>query len=133
MPDIWDDQTFLTSKEEILGTLACWVVRQSPYIIPDNLQEGLFEFWGEFDGNDNDLFADITFFETNCNDLRGRIRETFEMCTIVLKWNVAKLGNVFVSGCHKPEPDYNSIDLDALARNVAHSITLEAKYQRYHD
>jgi len=129
MPDIWDDQPFVTSKSEILGALANWAVRQSPYSYPENLPKALFEFEYQFGCSD-------VYFETNCKELLQRIVDTFERCPTIMGWDVAKKGSVqtvFCSRHDNPHPDYDFIDLDALARNIAHSITLQNKYDQLHD
>lgn len=131
MPDIWNsDKMFLTSKEDVLGALANWAIQQSPYVMPEDLDVGLREFWMQFDP-----CPPFEYFETNCNSLRSKVRDTFESCPTIMGWNVAKKGSgtVICSRYDSPEPDYDIIDLDALARNVAHSITLEAKYSQLHD
>ncbi len=129
MPDIWDDKIFFTSNNIVLGELAAWSIRQSPYLQPDNLSEALIEFNKAFKTEEE-------YFHINCIELHKKIRESFEQCPIILGWNNAKIGNhkfVFVSRDHQQKPDYDFIDLDALARNIAHSITLAEKYSQLHD
>jgi hypothetical protein len=127
MPEIWDDTNFYTSRGDVLGELAAWAVRQSPYTLPAHLEDALREFDLAFDSEE--------FFDTNCEELNKRIRDAFDKCPRVLGWNNAKVGEgtVFCSRYDTPQPDYDFIDLDALARNMAHSITLEAKYDKIHD
>lgn len=127
MPDIWnDDKMFLTSKEVVLGTLANWAVQQSPYVLPENLEGGLREFWRHFDPS-------IEYFETNCENLMEKIRETFEQCFIIMEWNIAKKSRQIVNKYYVREADYDFIGLNALARNIAHSITLQARYDQLHN
>ena len=128
MPDIWDDKTFTTSKSTVLGALAAAAIRQSPYTIPKNLQLGLAEFNGALTCGD--------FFVTSCEQLIRRIRLVIERCPTILDWNIPVKGQrttIFCSCCSKLRPDYDFIDLDALVRNIAHTVTLEEKYNQLHD
>lgn len=128
MPHIWDDTPFTTSRSAVRGALACWAVKQSPYDVPDNLGHALLEFESAFLSDD--------YFETSCEDLRGRVYSTFEKCPTIEMWNEAKDGSsgiVFCSRYGQPAPDHDFIDLDALARNVAHLVTLTERYDQIHD
>lgn len=127
MPEIWNSGEFLISKNDIIGALACWAVKQSPYPMPTNLQEGLLEFAEQFDPCPAFNPIDSEYFETDCPTLLGAIRYTFESCPTIMGWRRVKKGN---SHCSRY---YDYTDLDALARNVAHLITLEAKYQKLHN
>jgi hypothetical protein len=130
MPDIWDDTTFWTSRCAIIGELANWAARQSPYLVPDGLEDALREFNFAFVSDSEE------YFETNCKELNKRIRDAFDDCPKILGWNNPKRGNsdyVFSSRYGSPQPDYDFIGLDALARNIAHSITLSEKYHKIHD
>jgi hypothetical protein len=121
MPDIWDDSTFYTSRSAVIGELANWAVRQSPYVVPAGLEHALREFRLAFSAEE--------YFETDCKTLFGKIRLAFDVCPSVLDWNNAKIGE----GAGRRQADYDFIDLDALARNIAHSITLSEKYSKIHD
>lgn len=128
MPDIWDNTSFMTSRSAVLGALASWSVRQSPYLYPDNLEKGLLEFDSVFVADDH--------FEINCNALRNQIYTVIDKCPTILGWSVPKKGRhitVFCSRYDQPHPDYDFIDLSALARNVAHTITLEEKYSKLNE
>jgi hypothetical protein len=127
MPDIWDSRQFTTSRKTVLGALASWAVQQSPYVVPNHLTEALQEF-------DRALSSD-EYFETSCKALHEVVRGTFEGCPSILAWNNPRKGShtiVFSSRYDTPHPDYDFIDLDALARNVSHAVTLEEKYRLLH-
>ena len=138
MPAIWDDSTFTTSKDAVLHALACWAVRQSPYMVPDNLGEALLEFDAAFDietkwPGSGQMERD---FETNCQSLGSLVLAAFGKCPLIEAWNEAKKGStdvVFLSRCGQPHPDHDFIGLDALARNVAHLVTLTEKWDQAHD
>lgn len=130
-PGIWDDTPFYTSGKTVLGELAGWAVRQSPYTIPDRLAKALSEFHHVFGmGGKGDVW------QTNCKELRQRIERAIEKCPLILAWNDPKEGDhklVFVDRYGGPDPDHDFIDLDALARNVAHAVTLQEKFSLAHD
>ncbi len=129
MPDIWDDIEFMTSRNSVLGQLACCAVRQTPYTSPDQLRQAIEEMAYAI----SDLGE---YFYTNCHELQNMMRRYFDECPTIQEWNVPKKGNhqtVFVSRFDTPNPDYDFIDLDALARNIAHGITLQEKYDGLHD
>jgi hypothetical protein len=132
-PDIWDDTPFHTSRNTVLGALACWAVRQSPYLVPAGLAEAVHEFSVAF-GIDDDGCVGV--FETDCQRLRKQVFECFSECSSILAWNECKSGTtpavVGSSRYDRPHPDNDIIDLDALARNIAHSITVEEKYEQEH-
>jgi hypothetical protein len=131
MPDIWDDQEFITSRKAVLGQLACCAVWQSPYIVPKGLSEALDEFsrsvvWKGWD----------EYFRTNCKQLIHDLLDAFNECRTIQAWNIPRKGpheTVFVSRHDTPKPDFDFVDLDALARNVAHGITLQEKYDGLHN
>jgi hypothetical protein len=130
-PEIWDDLPFLTTCDELLGALAQWAIQQSPYLCPDNLQQALEEF-DLASPYDRTSFAG-SIFETSCKGLIPFVRGLFEACPTILAWNNPKIGRhtvVFVSRDSQPGPDYDFIDLDALARNIAHSVTVANKYDQ---
>lgn len=129
MPDIWDDQEFHTTPTAVLGELANWAVRQSPYVVPGNLSGALREFAATF-------VPKSECFPVSCKSLLALVRGAFEECPAILAWNNPKKGDhqiVFVSRHDSPAPDHDFIDLDALARNVAHAVTLGEKYSQAHD
>jgi len=129
MPDIWDDADFMTSRNTVLGQLACCAVRQTPYPTPNNLGKAIEEMAYAISDLDE-------YFYTSCRKLQALMRKSFDECPTIQAWNVPKKGNhqmVFVSRFDTPSPDYDFIDLDALARNIAHGITLQEKYDGLHD
>ncbi len=129
MPEIWDDARFPTSRNAVLGQLAQCAVRQTPYLVPTDLGLAIEEMAYAISGFEE-------YFYTSCQSLHELIRRSFDECPAIQAWNVPKKGNhqmVFVSRFETPDPDYDFIDLDALARNVAHGITLQEKYDGLHD
>jgi len=119
-----------TSRKEIVGALAKWACRQSPYGCPDGLEIVLKYFnaclktyfvWDTYD------FAQLSLININkaCWDILGDFKP-------FLAWNETKNGNTqeisFSSKFdgHK-NPDNDFIDLDALLRNVCLDIRAERR------
>ena len=127
---VWKDDTKRSMlKSTVLGYFTMWAVRQSPYLYPENLADGIEEFsiaigmGDEYGGG---------FIETTCDGLEEIVSNAMDLCVTVQSWNVAKDGSnspfVFVSRGYEPEPDHDIIDLGALARNIAHGVWLESCY-----
>ncbi len=132
MPAIWDDQELLFSRSALSGQLANWAVRQSPYDYPEHLAKGLDEFRAAFEPlNSPQIWPVEEYFHASCDTLLSAIRMAFDSCPTILGWNRPKIP---VSCNSSPsDPDCNFIGLDALARNMAHSMTLDTKYEAAND
>jgi hypothetical protein len=103
-----------------------WAIRQSPYNIPDNLDTAIRKFQVEL-SKKFPIYSDI-YAKLDFSELRDLIVKTFPLVPEIERWNVPKKGthkNVYTSAFYKPKADYDFIDLDALARNTAHSLSLE--------
>lgn len=103
---VWKDESErAVIKSVIIGHFGMWAIRQSPYLYPDNLDKGIKEF-------DNTISEVVSFnnvtedYLTTYNELKENI------CTAISKINTI----------------LSSIDLDALARNIAQSVWLELCY-----
>ena len=134
MPDIWDDEPYYTSGNTVLGHFASWAVQQSPYLVPDNFARALTELERAL----RVLKASWPgVFQTTYVQLCELVREAFDTCPTVWKWNRPKSGGnpvaALSSGHDKPDPDNDIIDLDALAVNVAQSVTVAEKYGQLPD
>jgi hypothetical protein len=115
-------------KSAVVGHFAMWAVRQSPYLLPENLDKGLKEF-------DKNLISNVNacneyLIETTYTELEDNIKKALTKSDIISSWNIAKKGSgsVFVSAYSTPKPDYDFIDLDALTGNIAQSVWLELCY-----
>ena len=126
---VWEDiATRVVLKSVVVGHFAMWAVRQSPYLLPEELEKGIGDF-------DKYLISNINagkeyMIETTYKELRDIIRNAITKSDTISLWNIAKKGTgpIFVTRYDEPEPDYDFIALDALARNVAHSVWLEIFY-----
>lgn len=127
MPDIWDDQEFHTSRSTVLGELASNAIIQSPYLVPEKLSEAIVEFDLHFDTDGEDCFV------ANCEGLVIAIQRIIDLCPLILAWNEPKKNGHERQSDGQLLSDNDFIDLDALARNTAHGVTLQEKYRELHD
>jgi len=112
-------------KSDFLGAFACWVIRQSPYDTPD-ITEPMKAF-GEYVNMrfEKDIPEKFTYDELSefIND------NVFESIPEIEKLNHAKIEIdgfiVSSSRFHKTKPDYDYIDLSALARNIFYMLLRE--------
>jgi hypothetical protein len=115
-------------KSVVVAHFAMWAVRQSPYLLPEELDKGIEEF--DLQLHSNIIAGIVTLIESTYSDLRGNIENAIRNSKIISSWNVPKKGSgrVFVTAYSHPKPDYDFIDLDALARNITDSVWLELCY-----
>lgn len=135
---VWrDERKHLFSVKDITGAFAMWAVRQSPYDSPDllgdavkNLEQVLVKRV-KFDNEP------LRFAELSCSEIRTALYDCFESIAIIEQWNRPKSGHnaLFVTSSRydSPLPDDDIIDLDALARNIAHTLILERLIEEDHD
>lgn len=126
---VWNDTlSRIVLKNVVVGHFAMWAVRQSPYLLPEELDKGIEEFDKQL--HSNIKAGNVTLIETTYSDLKGNIENAISNSKIISSWNVSKKGSgpVFVSSYSEPKPDYDFIDLDALSRNIAQSVWLELFY-----
>ena len=126
---VWEDKSSrVVLKSVVVGHFAMWAVRQSPYLLSDNLDKGIEEFNKYLIYTIN--ACNERLIETTYRELKDNIRKAITKSDIISSWNIAKKGSgpVFVSAYSKPKSDYDFIDLDALARNIAQSVWLELCY-----
>lgn len=128
--DIWRDKSTQTIlKSVVVGHFAMWVVRQSPYLFPEHLDDGIEEFNKNLISNFK--VGDVDFLETTYIAVRENIKAAISNSDTISSWSVAKegAGPAFVSAYSHPKKEYDFIDLDALARNISQSVWLELGYR----
>lgn len=112
------------TKNDVLGNVAKWCVMQSPYDYPEKLPIILTALSGII----KPYFVEgiVGMVKTNCDDLRKQLKSWLEQIPEFMELNNRKNGREgfgwvsrYDNGVH---PDDDFIDLDALYRNVAHSI-----------
>jgi hypothetical protein len=125
-----EDQRPFIFTSDLLGYVAMWSTRQSPYLAPDGLTEVLSEFKKRADKRGFETCQDFVFVEATRENLLKILKEDLLTLPQVLAWNERKNGNKarfsFVSRYGKPHPDNDFIDLDALTGNIIRSCLAHA-------
>jgi len=114
--DNYRDVEVYMMRKGFTGPFANWVVQQSPYDVPD-----ITAALAGFNDYVSVLMGDEEVKKFDYEELNMLINEeAFEKIPAVLALNVPKI----TSGPRPtmPHPDYDFIDLDALARNVFYDI-----------
>lgn len=127
---VWrDEKKHLFSINDILGAFAMWAVRQSPYTCPNNLEGAIKGLSWELPKHlkfDSERFD---FAELSWDEIRKALDECFDCIDFIKLWNQPISGHdapfVFCDRYSKPIPDDDIIDLDALSRNISHSLIAE--------
>lgn len=107
---VWHDQEKrYVLNSMVVGHFANWAVRQSPDNQPKLLLSGILLF------KENLIIGDDEGGECTCAFLREQVDIAIKKSPIIVSWN-------------ETPPGIDFIDLDALARNIAHSVWLEILY-----
>ena len=126
----------------LVGHFGMWAIRQSPYLVPERLEEGINEFAEMLksyisnsvkasEKNDAVCINKCDYIEGTYTELMRCVEYAISKSAIIQSWNKSKKGEctlVFVTAYSHPHPDHDFIDLDALARNIAQSAWLEVSY-----
>lgn len=126
---VWKDiSTRVVLKSVVIGHFAMWAVRQSPHLLPKDIEKGIEELNEHLVSNIETTEEEL--IETTYTNLEENLRKAISNSNTISSWNIAKkgTGNAFISAYSKPKSDYDFIDLDALVRNIAQSIWLELSY-----
>lgn len=128
---VWGiEEKFLVSIKDVTGATSMWATKQSPYKYPHRLGPAMLDLE---DALKIAFKFDDMFAETTIEELRVKLIAIFESVEDIANWNKPKIqtDNIVqgsISGHHTTKPDYDFIDLHALARNVAHTIGREHFY-----
>jgi len=124
------DEKFFLMRNDFLGAFAYWVVVQSPYDTPD-ITEALKAFC-EYMSKKIPEGEVVTLTYDEIWELINE--DVFEAIPEIEKLNHAKIEQqgfmASSSRFHKTKPDYDYIDLSALARNIGYMIMREQITQR---
>jgi len=115
------NKVFVTPKH-LAGIFAMYAVRQSPYLVPDNLSDAIFEFMAGFDCTQTLLEWEHPL--ECCQTVKDSIMKS----PLCVAWNNRKNGREgmgFTSRFDQPHPDDDFIDLDALQMNICREIFRE--------
>lgn len=122
------NRKFYLNKNAVLSGVAKWAVYQSPYHRPENLEMVLDKLEKIIDPLfDKNEYGDI--LELSYEEIKEFVFKNTTAIPEFEAWNVAKKpgGDGSSSRYHMPNPDYDFIDLHALARNVANDIVWDAE------
>lgn len=100
------------SKEDFTGSLAKWLVKQSPYVVPDNLSGCIIFFEGRLD--EIATFDMVGFAKISLRDLRPKLDEILESIPMIMALNEKKKE----SPIDASDPDTDFIDIGAVAGNI---------------
>jgi len=129
---VWEDKKArYISAGDIVGSFTKWAVQQSPYVCPENLEEGIKQFSKAvgYKGKYKSL-------KMKGSTLHKLVKKAIDKCPQVLAWNDSKIKVAgrqfnFVDRYYTTKPDYDFVDLSALARNIYHDVWLDTMYSDY--
>jgi hypothetical protein len=111
--------SILIHPKHLAGLFAMSAVRQSPYLVPDNLEQAIVEFMAGFDCTQPLL---EWAYPLECSQA---VKDSIMKSPLCLAWNNRKNGREgmgFTSRFDQPHPDDDFIDLDALQMNICREI-----------
>jgi hypothetical protein len=131
---IWlNDGKYYFSLRQIVGSVAGNAVRQSPYGNPDNLNAAisrLSKCLEQYFTADPVTGYRESYVLMSGKEIEKILLTEFTKVAEIMAWNLPKKegGPEFASSSryHTTPPDYDYIDLDALARNVCHDLLKDA-------
>ena len=125
---------YIVSTSDIMGGVACWAVRQSPYPVPDNLETVLnkLNIIMSTDNIFKEPSPDFRYSKFDFRDLETYIKSKLETIPEFTDWNNRKNKDNkseynFVTRYNVPDPDNDFIDLGALYKNVTGLILTDAE------
>lgn len=131
-------EPFYVGQSQLMGHIAHWCVRLSPYPVPTALESVLSYFAAQT----AHLFDAQDFRETTLADVRELLREHLLSQVPVQRWNRCRTGPTpdyqATSARDKPrDPDRDFVDLDALSTNIvlalaAEMLAYQQEDERYH-
>lgn len=113
------------SLSHILGAFSMYAIRQSPYTCPENLGSAIEQL--EIRLRDRLDFDKYEFCSVSCRSIHVLLEDLFQEVPMIMAWNKKKIeGHNCVSSDHPDwNPDFDFIDLGALARNISHVMISE--------
>lgn len=112
---------YLLDIKEVMGTVAMWAIRQSPYHCPENLEIVMERVSNSIEP---EKFIFDTFFEIHPDYLYNWINKTLKSIPEVISWNHSKKKRT-LADLESKDPDFDFIDLDALVKNVYFTLKRE--------
>lgn len=135
--DFDENKSLIFSEKDLIGQISNWAIKMSPNIIPDNLEKVLVDFQDHINPYFERLkLEEFRLMEMTLKELQRFIHGNLITIKEFKEWNLSnyeKKLNInyndknrdkfkIVSKFDKLDEFYDFIDLDALVRNVSHSI-----------
>jgi hypothetical protein len=120
-----ENKVFVTPKY-LASIFAGYAVRQSPYLVPDNLKEAIFEFMAGFD-----CTASVLIWRYPL-EFSQAVRDSLMKSPICLSWNERKNGRCgmgFSSRYDQPSSDDDFINLGDLQMNICGEVFKDQSWQ----
>lgn len=142
---VWNQEVSINvTLSDIMGATAKWIVRQSPYVCPDNLPQVLADVYEKFKHSiDWGVRIEESGFyhkEMSSEELKTAIENVLcpynpsSQIPSLMSLNEPKKQRQPSAGTlgegEKYDPDTDFIDLHALARNVYHTVLKEDEYEK---
>jgi len=120
-------------KKDFLGALAKWLVKQSPYIVPENLSLCIKGFSTKL--STTFVFDKNGMVEISLNSLTEKVYKLLEGVPEIMLLNERKNkreGHGFTDRySSKPDPDDDFIDIMAVAQNITCEFATDADAEAY--
>ena len=128
-----------TLRDEIVGYFAMWACRQSPYGVPDGLEDVCKYLYASLGSVAEWIGGDCEMTKCSLCDVNRWLHEILYEQGVKQfdAWNVAKVGHTpdiqFTCAGDSIHPDRNFIDLDVLFHNVSLGIRDERRKNKAFD
>lgn len=122
----------IASVNDLMGEMARYAVLQSPYSIPEGLEQGLDEFENALKKMLDGWKCCLKFYYFDGRwELEDFVFKAIEKCPTIVAWNEPRKGKEQLFrgvSIHDGErdPDYDFVDLHALAGNIANVLYWKA-------
>ena len=114
------NRTVWAFKHDFTGALAKWLVKQSPYTVPENLSVCIERFHDRLD--DIGTFDSLGMAEISLVDLTATVDDILQSIPEIMALNERKSGRDGIGFSSRfstdPEPDDDFIDITAVAQNI---------------
>lgn len=129
---IWRDTTIhYWSYRDVVGMFARWAICQSPYPLPENLEDACTKLYELLEKHHPITEKkDLGLMKLTLKQLDVLLEKCFDEMKILEVWNTPKIigsdylrGWVAVSRYWDVDPDRDFIDIDALRRNIVMELT----------
>jgi hypothetical protein len=107
------NRTVLATKDDFTGALAKWLIKQSPYVVPDCLSFCIKEFHVRLDEIAD--FDSLGMAEIELRGLAQKIFKVFDKIGAIKALNVPSNPSIKFDQ-HTPDSDF--IDIHAVAQNI---------------